>query len=259
MTEPIPGAPAPSSPAPAATAGTTVVAAAREDRPAAGAHRIGRLFAATIAIGTMVVIVAVAVLLMMTPLYMHGALDRAGSAGFLGVSKEYADEVSDATVRELLLGPGTFVDPPLSDGRIDFYDAAEASHLRDARAVLDGLLVLAGLSIVVLTVGYVRSRRQPRYWRAMSAGAGVLAVAFLVIGALFLVAFDAAFTLFHEIFFPGGNWAFDFATQRLVQLYPIPFWEEVTTVLGIVTIAVSAVVCWLTRRRARRLEAGTAG
>ena len=83
-------------------------------------------------------------------------------------------------------------------------------------------------------------------------------MAFVVIGALFLVAFDAAFTLFHEIFFPGGNWSFDFATERLVQLYPIPFWQEATTVIGGIVIAVSGLVWWVARRRAVRLEATTA-
>ena len=79
-----------------------------------------------------------------------------------------------------------------------------------------------------------------------------------VLTVLFLVAFDAAFTLFHEIFFPGGNWAFDFATERLVQLYPIPFWQEATTVIGGIVIAAGGLIWWIARRRARRLEAATA-
>jgi hypothetical protein len=223
----------------------------------AGMHPIGWPMAIAVGVGTILVIVALAVLALMTPLYMHGALERAGSPGFLGVTAAEAYGFSDATVRELIVGPGTF-EIGFSCGRCGtgFYDAAEASHLRDARAVLYGLLALAGLSLVVLAVGLVRSRRRARYWRSVSVGAGILAAAFVVIGALFLVAFDAAFTLFHEIFFPGGNWSFDFATERLVQLYPIPFWEEATTVLGVTVIGLGAVTWWLARRRARRLEAG---
>jgi Protein of unknown function (DUF1461) len=224
----------------------------------AGSQAVGWLLALGVALATMVVIVAFAVLALMIPIYMHGALDRAGSPGFLGVAPAEAHALSDATVGELLLGPGTFVDPPLGDGRIDFYDVAEISHLRDARTVLYGLLALTALSIVVLVVGAMRSRRVARLWRAMSVGAGVLAVAFVVIGALFLVAFDAAFTLFHEIFFPGGNWSFDFATERLVQLYPIPFWQEATTVIGGIVIAAGGLIWWIAGRRARRLEASTA-
>jgi integral membrane protein (TIGR01906 family) len=238
-------------------AGAPSVASGHAVGDVAGSRAVGWLLALAVALATMVVIVAFAVLALMIPIYMHGALDRAGSPGYLGVMPAEAHALSDATVSELLFGPGTFVDPPLGDGRIDFYDAAEISHLRDARTVLYGLLALAGLSIVVLVVGAMRSRREARLWRAMSVGAGVLSVAFVVIGALFLVAFDAAFTLFHEIFFPGGNWSFDFATERLVQLYPIPFWQEATTVIGGIVIVASGLVWWVARRRARRLEAAT--
>ena len=248
MTEPIIDARLPASSPPADADASTADGEA-------GSHVVSGLLAIAVTLSTMLAIVALAVLMLMTPLYMHGALDRAGSAGFLGTSATYAHDVSDATVSELILGPGTFVAPPLSDGRIDFYDASEASHLRDARAVLYGLLGLSALGVVILAVGFIRSRRRARYWRAVAAGSGILGVAFIVIGALFLVAFDAAFTLFHEIFFPGGNWSFDFTTQRLVQLYPIPFWEEATTVLGAIVIGVSAVTWFLARRRSRRLAA----
>ena len=232
------------------------VAGAQAGDALAGSHAVGRVLALGVAVATMVVIVAFAVLVLMIPIYMHGALDRAGSPGFLNVAPTVAHELSDATVSELLFGPGTFV-IPFGAGGSGFYDAAEASHLRDARTVLYGLLALAGVSIVILAVGGLRSRRAARLWRAMSVGAGVLAIAFVVIGVLFLVAFDAAFTLFHEIFFPGGNWSFDFATERLVQLYPIPFWQEATLVLGGIVVAAGGLIWWFARRRARRLDAAT--
>jgi Protein of unknown function (DUF1461) len=222
--------------------------------PGSGSHAVGWPLAVAVAIGTMIVLVALAVLVLVTPLYIHGALDRAGSSGFLGVTAVEAHALSDATVGELLFGPGAFAFP-LREGGPDFYDAAEASHLRDARAVLYGLLALGATCAVVLGVGYVRSRDRPRYWQAIAAGSGVLVVAFVFIGIVFLVAFDAAFTLFHQVFFAGGNWSFDFATQRMVQLYPIPFWQEVTTVLGILVVITGSLVWWLARRRARDLGA----
>lgn len=231
---------------------------ASEVHGGAGARTVGGLMALAIGLATMVILIMSAILVLMTPFYMHGALDRAGSAGYLGVTATEAHAISDATIGELLVGPGTFI-IPLPGGGTDFYDASEASHLRDARAVLYGLLGLGAISAAVLAVGSVRSRRRPRFWRAIAAGSGVLIVAFVIIGILFLVAFDAAFTLFHQIFFSGGNWSFDFGTQRMVQLYPIPFWQEVTTVLGILIVITGSLVWWLARRRARRLEATVPG
>ncbi|MFI5255472.1 MAG: DUF1461 domain-containing protein, partial [Candidatus Limnocylindrales bacterium] len=73
------------------------------------------------------------------------------------------------------------------------------------------------------------------------------------IGAIFLVAFDPAFTLFHEIFFPGGNWSFDPATDHMVQLYPIPFWQLTSAVLGGLVIGLGLVARWVARRRAADL------
>jgi integral membrane protein (TIGR01906 family) len=152
----------------------------------------------------------------------------------------------------LVVGPGTFAFP-IADGAGQFYDAAEASHLRDARLVLYGLGLLVLVALAVLGVGFAGRRRDAHYWRAVSRGAGTLTLAFAVIGTLFLVAFDAAFTAFHEIFFPGGNWSFDPATEHLVQLYPIPFWQLTTSVLGALAIGIGALVWWLARRRAAAL------
>jgi len=217
-----------------------------------GTRPLGGPLAVLVALATMVVLIAGAVLLLTLPLYLHGALDRADSAGYLGATVAEVHALSDATVGELVLGPGTF-DVPFRGQSL--YDAAEASHLRDARAVLGGLLALAGASLIVLGLALARSRRVARTWRAIAAGAAALVVTFFVVGLAFALAFDVAFTLFHEIFFPAGNWAFDPATQRLVQLYPIPFWQEVTLVLGGLILVAGTVVWWLARRRADRLAA----
>jgi integral membrane protein (TIGR01906 family) len=208
------------------------------------------------AMATGLAIVGLVLVVLLTPPYIHLALGSADSAAWLGVSPEGAQTLSDRTVGELVFGPGSFAFP-IADGRPAFYDAAEASHLRDARSVLYGFGVAVIVAVLVLGVGFVRRRREVRFWRAIAGGAGGLAAVFAVIGAVFLVAFDAAFTLFHEIFFPGGNWSFDPATEHLVQLYPIPFWQLTTTVLGGLVIAVAAFVWWVARRRAATLAGAT--
>ena len=77
----------------------------------------------------------------------------------------------------------------------------------------------------------------------------------VLLGLLSLVAFDSLFTLFHQVFFPGGNWSFDPSTQRLVQLYPVRFWQIVAAAFGtlVVTIALAA---WLLARWASRPRSG---
>jgi integral membrane protein (TIGR01906 family) len=217
---------------------------------------VSRIAAVATAVASGVAIVGVVVVMLLTPPYIHLALGSADSAAWLGVSPEEARALSDRTVGELVFGPGSFAFP-MAEGGTTFYDAAEASHLRDARSVLYGLGVAVIVAMVVLGAGLARRRREVRYWRGIAAGAGALAAAFAVIGAVFLVAFEAAFTLFHEIFFPGGNWSFDPTTEHLVQLYPIPFWQLTTTVLGGLVIVLAAFVWWIARRRGATLARAT--
>ena len=212
---------------------------------------------AVTAICTALLILGLAVALMLTPVYIHAALDDAGSAAFLGVTRAQAHDLSDRTVGELVFGPATFAFP-MEEGGPSFYDTSEASHLRDARAVLYAFLTAVVAALFVLAAGVVRSRRAAPFWRAVSRGALGLVAAFAVVGALFIVAFDAAFTLFHEVFFPGGNWSFDPRTEHMVQLYPISFWERTTTVLGALAIVMGITAWWLARRRAVALERGAA-
>ena len=65
------------------------------------------------------------------------------------------------------------------------------------------------------------------------------------------MAFDALFTLFHQLFFPGGNWSFDPATQRLVQLYPFAFWQVTAAAFGVLVAALGVAAWWLGRRLGR--------
>jgi uncharacterized membrane protein len=69
----------------------------------------------------------------------------------------------------------------------------------------------------------------------------------VVIGVVGSVAFEPMFELFHRIFFPGGNWAFDPRTERLVQLYPYAFWQLIAAGLGLVS-GVLGVVTWAVAR-----------
>ncbi|MGZ6259427.1 MAG: lipoprotein intramolecular transacylase Lit [Candidatus Limnocylindrales bacterium] len=231
-----------------------------------------RVESVVVGLATALTILGAVVLLLISPLYLQPALESAGSADYLTaggvpVDAAGAQALSDRTVRELFAGPGSFAwtaaeavcpTDPSGCGALDasrpFYDPAEASHLRDARTVLYGFLLVVGLSVVGLVIGLVRARRERWFGRSVSRGAAGLAVVLGVIGVFSAVAFDQAFTLFHEVFFPGGNWSFDPLTQHLVQLYPIPFWELTSTVLVGLAVVGGALVWWLARREARGLE-----
>ena len=85
----------------------------------------------------------------------------------------------------------------------------------------------------------------------MGTGAKLLAVGTVAIGIAFALAFDTAFTLFHELLFPAGSWTFDPATDRLVQLFPYQFWTETSVAIAVVGLLL-ATGTWLVARRLAR-------
>lgn len=154
-----------------------------------------------------------------------------------------------------MLGPGDFeITGP--DGE-PFYDADERSHLRDARLLLGLFLVAGGVSLLGLAAALVRGRdRRHAMWQVIGRAGLSTAVVVVLLGVISLAAFDSLFTLFHQLFFPGGNWSFDPATQRLVQLYPFRFWQIAAAALGVLVFLLG-LATWLLGRWMRR-RAGNA-
>jgi len=191
-------------------------------------------------VATILVILALAVLPLLSAPFVHAALDASGSADLLGQDAAVTHDLSDRSVAELVWGPGTFAFAG-PDGAA-FYDEAERRHLGDARTLLWLLLLAGALSGGLITLLFVTTQREmrPALWRAVSRAGATIAVVVIVVAAVGLVAFEPLFTLFHEVFFPGGGWAFDPATQRLVQLYPFAFWQVAAAGFGLIALILGA-------------------
>jgi len=86
----------------------------------------------------------------------------------------------------------------------------------------------------------------------VSRAGATTAIVVVVLGIISVVAFDTLFTLFHQVFFPGGNFAFDPETQRLVQLYPFGFWRIAAGSLGLMVFVIAVLVWLLGRESSRR-------
>ena len=219
----------------------------------------GRLLRAGLFLATILAILALALLPLLTPSFLHPALDAAGSASRLGLTTPVAHALSDRSVEELVLGWGSFAfEGP--DGA-PFYDASERSHLAEARTLLWLCLGagLASLIVIALVIGRARGARRRAAWRAVSRAGAAIAVTVVVVGLLSVVAFDRLFVVFHQVVFPGGGWSFDPASQRLVQLYPFSFWQLAAAGLGVLMLLLGALTWWLGRRRGRDDRPADAG
>jgi integral membrane protein (TIGR01906 family) len=221
------------------------MAAIRTARAPATAVRPARasLASAAVSVATAVAILGVALLPLLTPLFLHPLLDAASSAAWLAVTPQVAHDLSDRTVAELVFGPGTFAFAG-PDG-LAFYSASEASHLREARTLFLAFEALALGSLALVIWAAVKQSN----WYAIARGAKGLVIGVVVVGVFGFFAFEPAFELFHRIFFPGGNWAFDPLTSSMVRLYPYLFWELAAASLGVLAVAAAAVTWFVARRR----------
>jgi integral membrane protein (TIGR01906 family) len=143
---------------------------------------------------------------------------------------------------------------PASD--FPLFTAEELSHMVDVKRVIDGCWraqVISGL-LILAALGVLLARRATRshaYVGLMFGG--MLTVGFLVMLGLFmLVGFDSAFVLFHDVFFPQGNWTFDY-TSSLIRMLPERYFFDYGVLIAGGALLAGLVVTgagWLLKRGA---------
>lgn len=203
-------------------------------------------------IATAIVIVAVAIVPFVTPVWVSIEQGRSEAAAWTGYAPAQLRAATDAILVDLVLGPPAF-DVEI-DGR-PVLSERERGHMRDVRGVFVGLALLAAASVVVLLVAHRATHGGRSFWQPVRTGAAGLAAAVVAIGLVGAFAFELAFEIFHRLFFAGGTYTFDPRTDRLVQLFPEKFWFETSVAVGVV-ILVLCVATWLAGRA--RLARGAA-
>lgn len=203
---------------------------------------------AVVAIASVIAIIGVTIALSFNPVWVGFAQDRAGVAEITGYSPAQVRTVTGAILSDVILGPPQFTvevegQPVLTD--------TERGHMVDVFDVVRGALAVLAVAVAALIVVFATNRGKAWPWRAVAAGSGVLVTIGVVIGIAVVFFFDAAFLLFHRVFFAQGNFTFDPRTQRLVQLLPDQFWTESVTAVTVTALALAVVVTLVARRQAR--------
>jgi len=210
-------------------------------------------------VATALVILGLTVLPFLTPAWVGFEQGRTDVTSWTGFTQAEVTTVTNAILGDLVLDRGDF---DVTRNGTPVLDEAERSHMRDVRGVFAGfgLLVLVSAGFLVYAARRARERDSRReLWTGVRNGAAGLAVVVVVLGGLSLVAFDAMFEAFHELFFPAGTFTFDPATSKLVQLFPDRFWSETTLAVGAVgLVAALAVTLVAVRRLARTSDTAVA-
>jgi integral membrane protein (TIGR01906 family) len=214
----------------------------------------GRAASFLIALATAVAIIALVIPLFLNPFWVGLEQGRAQATAWTGFSERDLRTVTDAILADLVLGPPDF-DVEIAGTAV--LNPRERTHMQDVRTVFTGFFVIA-VVIVALAVAIVTRRgRDPAAraatWRSIRSGAIGLVVGLLLVGGFAFIAFDILFEVFHRLFFAGGTYTFDPATERLVQLFPFQFWQETAIALGVAAMIVAAVVAIVAQRRLDRL------
>ena len=117
----------------------------------------------------------------------------------------------------------------------------EYAHMADVRGVFRGAETAAVLALFVAGFRLWRAGTRGTALRLLRDGGLVSAVLVAAVGTVALLAFEPLFLLFHEVFFPRGNFLFDPATSNLVRLYPEWYWQGVTAGVGLSFITLALV------------------
>jgi integral membrane protein (TIGR01906 family) len=218
---------------------------------AAAPGRTGaRWWPAPIVVGlaTVLTLVGIAVGLFFNPVWVAFEQDRTHADLWTGYPPATVHAVTGAVIDEVFLGPGTFTQAVAG---VPVFDARERAHMADVHGIVVAFTLLVLGALAVLVVGGILARGAGWFWRAVARGAAILAVGAVVVGFAFALAFDQAFTLFHDALFPAGTWTFDPATDRLVQLFPYDFWTETSVAIAVVGLLLTVATWAVTRRAAR--------
>ena len=147
-------------------------------------------------------------------------------------------------------------DPPGGTVIVDYFTADEVAHMRDVRRVFIGFEIAALVAVVATLVLIVRAWRRSRVAALVLTrdAAIVSASGTALLATAAALAFDPLFLLFHEVFFPQGNFLFG-PDSNLIALYPDQYWYGVTLRVGLTFVALVAAVALVataTLRQARR-------
>lgn len=200
-------------------------------------------------VATVIVIIGLTIALFFNPVWIGFEQERTGVPVITGYTSEQVRTVTGSVLAELAFGPGAFA---VAVAGQPVLDAAERSHMVDVRNVLLPVAIIFGVAGALLLALMAANRRRARLWRAIARGSGVLVVAGIVVGVAVVFFFDAAFLLFHLIFFPQGNFSFDPRTERLPQLFPEPFWTETAIGIAVVGLVIAIAVTLVARRLSAR-------
>jgi len=138
------------------------------------------------------------------------------------------------------------------DGQpVRLFNDRETAHLRDVKTLFQASFRVQEASVIfvlayVVAVFIWAREGSLRTLATQLLLAGVLSLVVVGgVGALAVAGFEESFERFHLIAFDNDFWRLDPASDRLIQMFPEAFWQDVSLWIGIGTLAELAVLAAL--------------
>lgn len=121
------------------------------------------------------------------------------------------------------------------------YTVDELSHLEDVNEVMNGIdYLFYGITLVVIGT-LIIFRHDKEYLHQLLWYSGLTAVGIiLLVGLLSLLSFNGLFTLFHQLFFPQGNWQFPI-DSLLIQTFSLDFFITISSRIFLTTLILGSL------------------
>lgn len=179
-------------------------------------------------------------LALFNPWFTSALQERHDVPAALGASPADTATLTSTFLVDIFTG-GPF-DASLRGETEPFLDADERSHMRDVSALVRilGAALLLALLVALGSAAWLRGEPR-RVGGAMLLAGGTVGMLAILGGLAFALAFDTAFTAFHELFFPPGTWQFELGSN-LITLFPQPFWFDAALLAGASILVVAAAV-----------------
>ena len=118
------------------------------------------------------------------------------------------------------------------------FDKRETSHMVDVKnlyATFQKVMYISLISAVIMLVYLFKKDGTSQFFTTAVKGyvsALVIAVMLcLAFGTAFTVGFNSFWTLFHGVMFTNDLWLLDPRVSTMINMYPLPFWLAMCTVI----------------------------
>jgi integral membrane protein (TIGR01906 family) len=142
----------------------------------------------------------------------------------------------------------------LPDNQTPLYNERELSHMEDVKVLVQHMLTVHTILVIVLGLVLVLAWQQKKlkeFFRLLSKGGWVTIGLIVLVLVGVAASFTWLFTKFHELFFSGDTWLFQYS-DSLIRLFPMQFWQDAFIAFGAISILLALILGVFGRLLARK-------